>query len=167
MYNLYKTEKFIENSNSFLFVTFLSNPQKNLVVFKQNLQINNLTFKFLKSKAILPFLNKYFKMNKFKFLLNISKGPSYLIQNIKKCSILSDNLENLKLDDFIKNKMHIFLYFFRGKLYTTNVVFSLKKQKNLIELLSSFNFRNLKLLINFKISEILLIKLIYIFLYLN
>jgi hypothetical protein len=167
MYSLYKTEKFIEKSNSFLFITFLSNSQKNLVNFKQKLQLNNLTLKFLKSKRILPFLNKYFKLNQLKFLLNISKGPSYVIQNFKTCDVLSDNLSDLTTDSFIKNKMFVVLYFFRGKIYTANTVFSIQKQNNLVKFLNAFTFRNKNLVITFKIAEILLIKLIYIFLYLK
>ena len=116
IYSLYKTEKFLENSNTFLLVNFLANPQKTLFSFREKLNINKLNLKFIKSKALLPFLSKYLNSKHIQFLYNVSKGPLYLIQNTEKNNDIFDSIANLKLEDFLQKKIYVFLFFLRGKV---------------------------------------------------
>ena len=161
-FSLYKTEKFLENSNSFMFVTFQANKQKTLVSFKEILRTNKLSIKFIKSKALAPFLKTYLNSKALFYLSNIARGPIYVIQNINRHESLLDNISNITLEDFLKKKMQVLICFFRGQLYTPKIVFSLDKEKLYLQFLESFHIRNFNLVINFKISEMFLVKLLYI-----
>ena len=120
-FSLYKTEKFLENSNSFMFVTFQANKQKTLVSFKEILRTNKLSIKFIKSKALAPFLKTYLNSKALFYLSNIARGPIYVIQNINRHESLLDNISNITLEDFLKKKnASSYMLFQRAAIHPKN-----------------------------------------------
>jgi len=147
-----------------MLVTFQASKQKTLVLFKEILRTNKLSIKFIKSKALAPFLKTYLNSKALLYLNNIARGPIYIVQNLNRQESLLDNIASITLEDFLKKKMQVLICFFRGLLYSPKIAFNLDKEKIYLQFLESFYTRNLNFVVNFKISEIFLVKLLYIYL---
>jgi hypothetical protein len=164
-YFQYKKKKFLENSNSFILVSFFSDPQKNFVALRNLLFSKNLKIKVLKSKSIYPLINKYIISKHTTFINSVSKCPLFVIENIYPKDSIISNFFNISEIEFKNRKMQILGGFENGKIIcNAKMLFSLKPKEFFLDLFF-FNLKKLKinLMSFFYINAVFLIKLFFIY----
>jgi hypothetical protein len=158
---LYRKIKFLETSNAFLLVNFLASPQVNFVRLKEILFKKKLTLKVIRSRAILPLMNKVIKGNLIHNLKNIPITPTFVIQSLEqdKKAFLS-KLLSLDFAIFMKYKMNVLACFSNGIVYSKSLLFNFNYAQLYFETASIFYIIFIKLVIFSKIKIHFLLKLL-------
>jgi hypothetical protein len=164
-YFQYKKNKFLENSNAFILVSFFSDPQKNFVALRNFLFSKNLKIKFMKSKSIYPLINKYIIPNHTASVNSVAKCPTFIIENIYKKDSIISNFFSISETEFKSRKMQILGGFDNGKIIcNAKMLFSLKRKEFFLDLFF-FSFKKLKInfMTLFFINAVFLVKLFFIY----
>ena len=130
-YQRYKKKRFLQNLNSFALITFLSNTQLNFISIKNLLNKNNMTIKVIKSKSISNNINTTTYLNKknIHIINNLSKCSIFIIQNKYLNTDIFKNLKKINRNLFTNKKMYLLAIFDKNKIFNSNLLFNLVKEK--------------------------------------
>jgi len=163
LYRIFKRDKFLEASSSFLIVSFFSNSQSNFVNFKDFLNLNKLKAKVIKSKSVNSCLTNYIPQDLLQPLRVVASCPVFLIKPNQFGGPLLNNLADLKFQGFSENNMSVLLCFNKGKIYNPLYFIEIEKNKINVHFLKRISTLSINIFIFFNIFEILLIKILLLY----
>jgi hypothetical protein len=149
-YRIFKRNKFLETSTSFLIVSFFSDSQTRFISFKEFLYLSGLQIKVIKSKSIHACLNNYTPQKYLSSIKTVSTGPLFLIKTSNSKSKFIEILSSLDKKKFLEHKMFALLCYDKGKIYNFENLSVLSKDiyLNFIKTFYSF-YINLFILLKF------------------
>tara|TARA_B110000902_G_C14151362_1_gene529663 strand:+ start:586 stop:1095 length:510 start_codon:yes stop_codon:yes gene_type:complete len=162
-YRIFKRNKFLETSTSFLIVSFFSDSQTQFIHFKEFLYSYGLQIKVIKSKSIYACLNNYTSKSFLSSIKTVSTGPLFLIKALNNNSKFLNILLNLDKKKFLEHKMFALLCYDKGKIHNFENISILNKNVylNFIKTFYSFYINLFTLL---KFYDIFLINILILYL---
>ena len=163
LYRIFKRDKFLEASSSFLLVSFFSNSQSNFVNFKDFLNSNELQAKVIKSKSVNSCLTNYISQDLLQPVKVVASCPVFLIKPNQFGGSFLNNLADLKLKGFSDNNMSVLLCFNKGKMYDPFSFIEIEKGKIYLNFIRNISILSINIFIFFNILEIMLIKILLLY----
>ena len=163
LYRIFKRDKFLEASSSFLIVSYFSNAQSNFVNFKDFLHLNKLKAKVIKSKSVNSCLTNYIPQDLLKPVKVVASCPVFLIKPNKFGAPFLDHLAGLNLKGFSENNMSILLCFNKGKIHNPLNFIEIERNKIHFNLIKNLSTLSISIFTFFNIFEILLIKILLLY----
>ena len=123
-YRLFKRDRFLERSTSFLIVSFFSNPHAQFVAFKNALAQEGLEVKVVKSRSVLPCFQRVWTPASIQALGAVSAGPVLVLQaQAGGTRPLLDRILSLGKTLFLEQNMSLLYGNLAGRVYTAGTLF--------------------------------------------
>jgi len=162
-YRIFKRNKFLETSTSFLIVSFFSDSQTRFISFKEFLYFHGLQIKVIKSKSIYACLNNYTPQAFLSSIKTVSTGPLFLIKTANNKGKFFDILTNLNKKKFLEHKMFALLCYDKGNIYNFENI-SILNKNIYTHFIKNFYSSYINLFILLKFYDVFLINLFILYL---